>query len=460
MPSSTDDLATVGQKLSGKMGFPVEGFAPAGTSPIQPFTPPQAAAPPPAEPGPGANALSAFGQIAAPLAMGLARRMAGASPAGALATGAAGVAGGLLPLMAARGGLPSMGDVASTVGTELINPVTRAVGRVMKPIGQALGVSGEALGTLRRVAPVLYNPERVAGRTLQWFGKAVSTLEEPAQKMLTADLNRMGINLGKMDTAGFRTLVRETPEKAAAAFRLMETATGRKLPTDLMRLWVGDVLSQAGRQVRSTVGTGTPGLLVRPGGRYVLNGKTVVGSWNRLSAEGRASMGPGISNAMGRLTEVLGKFPKADKGLGQLSEIPLDAPIGALRQMLGAVQRHSATASLGGLGAVGAGYGAFREAQEHPVAAGAMLAGAGTVALGRAGWRRLLTEVMAHPEGMQWLTGGLQQQAMGVPLTMVTDSMGRALLRSPALVRGLQTFAQTMMHPNDAEQGMQAGPEQ
>lgn len=287
----------------------------------------------------------------------------------------------------------------------------------------------------------------------------VRRIEPTMQQALKETTASFGVDLSKMDSREFLQLVREAPERAAAAVQAFETASGQRLmePGQLQQLWVADVLQHAGSRVREGA-RGGRGLLIDPGGAYLLDGQRVASAWKALTPEGRLTMGPDFAQAFDGLVSKIDALPKAARGGQRIVEkgmVPMTAPIAGIMKY---IQNLSPTAKIGGT--LGAGYLATRAAdigrstvsgiEEHPLAATAGLAlgaGVGAISLTRKGLTKLTERLLSTPEGLRWLTSGVDQIGRGLPSVMVADGLSRALMRSPKLVAslGLPTPPQQVM---------------
>lgn len=436
------DVADV-QKHLKEAGFEPLGFAAPGASSTT-------TTPTTGQPGMGTNAASMAAQIGVPALM--AAKMGVRNPLGLAATG---IAAGLAPYLA-RGGALGGAPGAVQAGKEALPGV--AAGEV--PLGklipggirqgatEALQGSKLAQAAGRVVGPIYQRATERAGKLLL-DAKGIMLGAEPLmQKTLKSTLDTFGVDVTKMTAPQLLGLIRTNPERAAAAFAAFEKASGRKIadPATIQRLWVSDVLHATAKGVKAGA-RNAPGLLVEPGGGVLLDGRAVADAWNGLTAEGQATFGRDGKQAFDGLVSSVAKLAKAPKGIRQLTvgggdptRIVATPYLAALERVLKA---HPGAGILGGLGTA-------YEALHHPMVAGASLAAAGAVKIGKRASRAIMERVLSTPEGVRWLTQGIDLTAQGLPSVMIADTLSRTAMRSAPLLMSLGLAAPPQQGPQAA----------
>jgi hypothetical protein len=356
-----------------------------------------------------------------------------------------GIAGGMVPLAVAKKGVPDPLEAAGVVASELAPPLARkALGAAGTGIRQALQGSEMAQKAASVVGPLYRNVTEEAGHILKGAKDTIANALPEAAKVLTGTLKTWGLDITKLSEKEFVQRLRAEPERMAAAIKAFEYEAGHPIaaPGTLQKLWVSDVLRSTGKVARGGAVQQLPGLMVEPGGNLILNGPAIADAWKALTPEGQLTFGPEGKEAFNGLVAKMQGLGKATKGVRQLAldggdigKIPMQPWIAAAQKVF-----HSIPGGLQKLARGGSMLAGGYEAMQHPGLVGIPMAGAAVIKMGKRAGKAVIEKALGTPEGVKWLTQGVDMMSKGLPTVMIMDALSRSAMRFPALLAswGLQ----------------------
>jgi hypothetical protein len=189
-----------------------------------------------------------------------------------------------------------------------------------------------------------------------------------------------------------------------------------------------------------------PGLLKEPGGNLILNGPAIAKKWMALSPEAQLAFGTEGKEAFNGLVAGMQNLKKATKGVRQLAldggdvaKIPMQPFLAAAQKMF-----HSLPGGVQALARGGSMMGAAYEAVQNPLLVGGPMAAAGVAKLGKRASKAIIEKALTTPDGVRWLTQGVNMMSKGMPTVMIMDALARSGMRSAPLLAswGLQAGLQ------------------